>query len=69
MRKVKLNPEKHIDDPSIEFAVFEVGERYFLSAKVSKERFEQLLLSGAATEDVEDDGHTEAVMTEDGWSG
>ena len=54
MRKVKLNPEKHIDDASIEFAVFEVGERYFLSAKISKERFEQLLLSGAATEDLED---------------
>ncbi|WP_395175030.1 hypothetical protein [Roseibium alexandrii] len=52
----------------IPFSVTNVGDDVVIVARIPAERFDEICAMSACSEDWEDDGHTEAVPTTDGYA-
>jgi hypothetical protein len=68
MTTVKMTPQQITENPAISQEVHKSGSKVVLIATIDADEFDALVAAGAEFEDYEDDGHTEAIMTTDGWT-
>ncbi|CTQ67071.1 hypothetical protein [Roseibium alexandrii] len=68
MARLKAIKAEIIANGEIPFTVANVGDDVVIIARMPAHRFDEICADGAHFEDWEDDGHTEAEQTTDGYS-